>query len=527
MPYKSTPFSQTHYQLLLDSVTDYIYTVTIQKGEVVGTRHGPACFNVTGYTQEELEADDDLWFTMVHEGDKKVVLEQAALARIGKTVKEIEHRIIHKNGSVRWVRNTIVVRFDENNKTEVIGYDGLIRDITDRKSAEEALRNSEQRYRHLLNSVTDYIYTVHVSKGKAIRTEHGPACVRVTGYTSEDYQKDEELWYRMIWESDRKDVVRYANRALKGEQVQPIEHRIVHKDGSIRWVRNTIVLRKDALGQVIAYDGLISDITDRKKAEELAAYQKEQLIQAEKMVTLGILVSGVAHEINNPNNFIMLNARLLQKIWSENEPYLDQIVKEKGHIYLAGLEYPTEREQIHRLIQAVVEGGQRIQKIVTGLKDFARQDTGEMRSGIQINEVIKQAVVIVNNLIQKSTERFTLDLGEDLPGIKGNFQKLEQVLINLLTNSCQALTQRTQQLTVRTRYQKDEKVIHIYVIDEGKGISDEVMKHMFDPFFTTKRDSGGTGLGLSISYNIIKDHGGDLYFERMNNQTRATVVLPV
>ncbi|TNE70358.1 PAS domain-containing sensor histidine kinase [bacterium] len=524
---KSTSFTQTHYQLLLDSVTDYIYTVSIVNEQVSDTKHGPACFNVTGYTQHELEEDEDLWFTMVHDDDRKLVLEQAALAKLGKTVKEIEHRITHKDGSIRWVRNTIVVRFDDKDDSKVVGYDGLIQNITDKKLAEEALRSSEQRYRNLLNSITDYIYTVTVDKGKVVKTEHGPACVKVTGYTSEEYVEDEELWYRMIVEEDRKEVVRFANKAVKGESIQPFEHRIIHKDGTIRWVRNTIVARKDSTGSVLAYDGLISDITDRKKAEQLATLQKEQLIQAEKMVTLGILVSGVAHEINNPNNFIMLNARMLQKIWLDVEQHLDCMTKEKGSVELAGIHYPAEKEQIHRLLQAVTDGGKRIQKIVTGLKDFARQDTGEMKAGVSINEIVNQAVLIVNNLIQKATNRFELDLNTQIPVIKGNFQKLEQVLINLITNSCQALTDKNQRLTIQTGLTSSNKEVFIRVIDEGKGIDDDVMKHMFDPFFTTKRDTGGTGLGLSISYTIVKDHGGELYFKRDQQKTIATIKLPV
>lgn len=522
---RTNAFSQSHYQLLLSSVTDYIYSVSIEKGKVVGTLHGPACLNVTGYTSEEIEKESELWITMVHDEDRKKVLEQAEFARIGKTLKEIEHRIIHKSGIMKWVRNTIVVRFDEAG--EVIGYDGLIRDITDRKNAEQALRMSEQRYRHLLDSVTDYIYSVQVSKGKAIKTEHGVACVNVTGYSSDEYNANPELWFKMVFEEDRKELIKILNKTLKGEPVQPFEHRILHKDGSTRWVRNTIVQRNDAAGNLIAYDGLISDITDRKRAEAIAESQKNQLMQAEKMVSLGILISGVAHEINNPNNFIMLNGRMLQKIWKDIEPILDEYSQKNHSLMLAGLSYPDEKEQIQRLLQSVQDGGKRIQKIVTSLKDFARLDTGGMRKGIKISEVINQSVIIVHNLIKHSTDRFVLEIDSDIPSIQGNFQKLEQVLINLITNSCQALQDRSKLLKIQAFREESKKQIHIKVIDEGKGISEEDMKYVFDPFFTTKRESGGTGLGLSISYAIIKDHQGELYFERIREQTIAHITLPI
>lgn len=139
---------------------------------------------------------------------------------------------------------------------------------------EEALRESEQRFRKLLGAVTDYIYTVTVKDGQAVATTHGPGCEGVTGYTTEDYEKNPLLWYQMVYEEDRPAVLEQATMMLKGQPAPYLEHRIVHRDGSIRWVRNTPVLRYDADGNLTAYDALIYDITDRKKAEE----DRERLI---------------------------------------------------------------------------------------------------------------------------------------------------------------------------------------------------------------------------------------------------------
>jgi len=164
--------------------------------------------------------------------------------------------------------------------------------------------SEDQRYYRLLHYLTDYIYTVKIEKGKAIDTYHGPGCVAVTGYTSEDYVKNPELWYKMVHPDDRAAVLDQAVKSLTGKNVEPLEHRIIHRDGSVRWVKNSIVLSKDSNGNVLYYDGLINDITELKKAEFLAASKQNQLIQADKMVALGTMVSGIAHEINNPNNFI-------------------------------------------------------------------------------------------------------------------------------------------------------------------------------------------------------------------------------
>jgi len=149
----------------------------------------------------------------------------------------------------------------------------IIRYAIERKRTEEALRESEQRYRRLLGSTTDYIYTVGVDHGVSLPASHGPACAAVTGYTAEEYAADEHLWYRMIHPEDRPAVTDQVARLLVGETVRPLEHRILHKDGCVRWVRNTPVPRKDGRGRVISYDGLIADVTERKEAEQRVAAQ--------------------------------------------------------------------------------------------------------------------------------------------------------------------------------------------------------------------------------------------------------------
>jgi sigma-B regulation protein RsbU (phosphoserine phosphatase) len=138
----------------------------------------------------------------------------------------------------------------------------------ERKVAEEAVRLSEQRYKKLLESVTDYIYSVQVKDGQPVATTHGAGCVAVTGYSPHDFAGEAFLWYRMIHEEDRAMVMDRTARVLAGQDVAPFEHRIRHKDGSVRWIRNTIVLRRNERGQVISYDGLISNVTERMLATQ-------------------------------------------------------------------------------------------------------------------------------------------------------------------------------------------------------------------------------------------------------------------
>lgn len=512
-------------QNLIKAIKGYIYTVTLENGVAAATYHGEGCAEITGYASEAFQADPDLWFRMVHENDREAVKKQAKTALAGEEQPPLEHRIIHRDGSMRWVKSTIALNKDKHGS--LISYDGLITNISVRKSAEEALRDSEQRYKRLLDSVTGYIYHVRVAGGIAVETTHGPGCVAITGYTSEEFEADRELWYRMIHKNDRQTVLDRAKRALLGEAVPTLKHRIIHKNGAVRWVRNTIVLRKDAVGTVAAYDGLVSDYTDRKRAEELNEIQRQQLVQADKLASLGTLVAGVAHEINNPNNYILLNAKFLSRGWREIKPILDDYAARNGDFILAGLPYSQIYGKITQLFSGLIDGCKRIQKIVQSLKDFARDDRGSAKEWIDINEVVENAVTIVNTLIKKSTENFSVLAGHHLPKILGNPQQLTQVIINLITNSCQALQDKEARLDIETTHDAESHQVIVRVSDEGIGLPEADLKHIFDPFFTTKRDTGGTGLGLSISYRIVKDHGGELKLSsQLGRGTTTTVTLP-
>jgi polar amino acid transport system substrate-binding protein len=175
-----------------------------------------------------------------------------------------------------------------------------------------------------------------------------------------------------------------------------------------------------------------------------------------------------------------------------------------------------------------LEGTKRIKSIVEQLKNFSRVETFDSNQPVNINQVIKTAVNLISNLIKQSTRCFSVDYGEDLPTLKGNFQRLEQVIINLIENSCQALPDENKAISVSTRYDKEANIILVKVKDEGIGMDSETLSKILDPFFTTKRHSKGTGLGLSVSSNIIKHHDGFLNFESTPGQgTTATIILPV
>jgi signal transduction histidine kinase len=269
------------------------------------------------------------------------------------------------------------------------------------------------------------------------------------------------------------------------------------------------------------------DITEKKKIEAQTKMHQEQLMQSDKMVSLGTLVSGVAHEINNPISSVMLNIQVFDKLWKAVQPILDKHYELNGHLEVGTMEYPQLRERMPRLLLYSQEGVERVKRIVGDLKDFSGQKPSDHRETVDLNRVVEKAIGLIFSLIKKATNDFQVVYAENLPTIQGNSQRLGQVIINLVVNSCQALTDNNQSIRVTTAYIEESEEIFLEVRDSGPGMSAEVLARIKDPFFTTKRDTSGTGLGLSISDTIIRNHGGWLDFSSDPRKgTTATVLLP-
>jgi signal transduction histidine kinase len=248
--------------------------------------------------------------------------------------------------------------------------------------------------------------------------------------------------------------------------------------------------------------------------------------EANRMASLGTIITGVAHEVNNPNNLIMFNAPIILSAWEDAQPVLEAHFREHGDFPLGGLPYSEMREVVPRLAAGLSDASARIKAIVANLKDFARQDKSRAYAPVQMNDVVRAAVSIMNHEIIKTTHRFEASFAT-LPPVTGSAQELEQVIINLLNNALQALPSSGCGLKVTTRRNPDTGDVEVEVADEGTGMSPEVLVRIEEPFFSTRLESGGLGLGLSISRSILKEHGGSLRFEsEVGKGTRAVVRLP-
>lgn len=259
-------------------------------------------------------------------------------------------------------------------------------------------------------------------------------------------------------------------------------------------------------------DELAREVGERKRAMDELQLRQQQLIQADKLACLGVLVSGVAHEINNPNGMILLSVPRLMESYEDVVPILEEHFDEHGDFMMGPLEYSRMREEMPIIFSEMLGGANRIKRIVDDLKDFARREDSELSERVDLNMVVETSLRLVSTSIKTATEHFRVEYGESLPRFQGNSQRIEQIVVNLILNACQALPGREKGIIVKTSQDAAAGSLLLAVQDEGTGIAAENLARLTDPFFTTKRESGGTGLGLSVSAGIAEAHGGSLAF---------------
>ena len=363
-------------------------------------------------------------------------------------------------------------------------------------------------------SISSQRYCYGVRKGNEellARFNEGLAILKKTG----KYQEIYDRWLgvlgppKVAWEK----VVWYAVMVLA-----PL---LAILAGTVIWSRT---LQKRVAQRT---KELALEVSERKRALDELKLHQDKLIQADKMSSLGILVAGVAHEINNPNGLILLNMPILREVYQDAEEVLEARFQEQGDFTLGGLPYSRMRREVPCLLEEMQEGANRIKRIVEELKDFARQDTSAASEPVDFNGVVQAAVRLVESSIRSATNRFETSYAAQLPLIHGNAQRIEQVVVNLILNACQSLPDAERRIALETFHDPEAGVVGLRLVDEGVGIAPEHIPHLTDPFFTTKRESGGTGLGLSVSATIVKEHDGSLEFESQPGRgTTVTLTLP-
>jgi PAS domain S-box-containing protein len=311
--------------------------------------------DIVGYTREELmglNVDD-----ITHPDFRDISSERIGLLIEGKIRNfTLDQIYMRKDGSEVWGKVTVSLVRDASGSPKY--FIGVLEDITKRKKAEEALQRSEERFRRMTGAITDYTYTVCVEGGKALETSHSETCVAVTGYTSREFARDPYLWIQMVFEEDRDIVRQQAEQVRSGHFPHSIEHRIVRKDGIMRWVESTVVPNIDPNGRIVSYDGMIRDITERKRLEKglLEIEEREQRrIGQDLHDDLGQLLTGIAFK-----------SRGLQRKLEKNLPV------SAGNIEEITLLVNQAKDQARLLSRGLLSLETEEESLVSALKDLAQ-----------------------------------------------------------------------------------------------------------------------------------------------------------
>ncbi|MGB9441205.1 MAG: response regulator [Desulfobacterales bacterium] len=252
-----------------------------------------------------------------------------------------------------------------------------------------------------------------------------------------------------------------------------------------------------------------------------------QLQQAQKMETLGTLVAGVAHEINNPINLMLYNIPLLKKIWVDLLPIIMERKQIEPERKFGGFAYDFLTDNLDQLVADMEMAAHRIAKTVSDLKNYSRQSNVAEKMPLQVNSAVKNALRLAQSTLRKSDVNIKLNLADDLPDIEANLQSIEQIVLNITINAIQAVNHNQGEIEIKTGLRIKDGMVYIRISDNGRGISPAIADKIFLPFVTDKQSEGGTGLGLSVTYSLVKANDGVIDFETSRDRgTSFNVYLP-
>ncbi len=396
----------------------------------------------------------------------------------------------------------------------------LKQEIVERNRAEEHLRESEENYRSILESMEEGYYEFDISGNLRFFND---AFYRIVGYSREELMGTNYRKFTAPQDAGR--VFRAFNSVyVSHKPSREFEWQIIRRDAQIRHLEASVSIVKGPDGLPNGFRGMIRDVTDRNLAEQSLkkAYQElkhtqSQLVQSGKLASIGELAAGVAHELNQPLMVIRGNAQLVKRFISKGNYAIDDLLKQME---------PIERNT------------KRMMNIINHLRSFSRQSKSEYYA-LNINQVIKESFLMVGEQLRLRNIEIIKTLDPALPKIMGDTNQLEQVFLNLITNARDAIAEKeddekqnehnADSIEIITKASESNKnMIEILFKDSGNGIHDSVQNSVFDPFFTTKEVGKGTGLGLSISYGIIRDHNGQIKIAETGPQgTTFQVNLPI
>ena len=475
---KALKESERKYRLLVRNLPNCIY-----KGYLDGAIDffDNKIEQITGYSREEFLSRQQNWFSLVHQDDLAYTQDKFKQALRTDSSYIREYRVKSKTGETIWIQDGGQIIYGENGEVEFIT--GAFLDITERKLAEKALHESEEKYRSLFNSGPVPIFVLEretleiLDANPMAEDTYGYSNGELTGMLFSTLGPVDDI-YQCISDFDGKDGLRACVVSSKVRHLQ--------KGNTPFYVRVTAcpTRYKDRDAIILA----TTDITEMLEKEA-------QLLQASKMTTLGEMSAGIAHELNQPLNAI--------KMGSE---YLKMMVENRKKI---------PEENLVEVSDRISEQVDRASEIINRLREFGRKPDF-VKEKVNINKVVRDAHGLINQQFRLQNIGVTLHLEKNLPPITARSTRIEQVILNLLTNALDAVTQRNKtdlkeaKPTIRICSFLENDRVTLSVTDNGLGIPRDKLDKVFEPFFTTKEVGGGMGLGLSISYGIVKDYNGQI-----------------
>jgi len=472
--------SETRYRRITEAITDYIYTVRVEGGKVLDTKHGEGCTAVTGYTPEDFAADSYLWFHIVVQEDRTIVEKQARRVLAGKELPAIEHRIIRKDGVQRWVRNTPVARYDAHGNLQ--SYDGLIQDITERKLAEEALFFAEKKFRDLLETIQLVSVMLDCDGNITFCNDY---LLDLTGWS-----RDEVLnknWFDLFIPGEFTESVKsvFKENITKGTTLHN-ESFLQTRKGVRRLIVWNIAVLHNPDGSAAGTASIGIDVTDHRRLED-------QLRQAQRMEAIGHLAGGVAHDFNNILTAIIGYASILRKRTPVDDARLT-------------------------MVNQIIASSERAAKLVYSLLAYSRKQLINPEP-LNINTIVIGVQNMLDRIIGEDIKVKLIISGNELI-VNADKNQIEQVIINLASNSRDAmpkgglLTVATEEVLIdsdfvnNNQWAEKGRYAVISITDTGTGMDEKTKEKIFDPFFTTKEVGKGTGLGLAMVYGTITQHNG-------------------